>query len=154
MIGQTETLGNSLITKDSGGIFRVIIVAFYAMTILFSIIYFSLTSIDDIEAGRNQVKSTFYIHMAVVLTAIVGLTFIEFYKIHSLAMKIVKLLLVLTVAVFVFLSFKHVTDMIDVNNATTNPGVALIYTFASLTLGFAGVSSLFNMLDMLSTGRG
>ena len=69
-------------------------------------------------------------------------------------MKLIKFGLVATVATFVILSFKHVTNIIDKENARDNSGVALYYTFASLTLGFAGVSALFNLLDMASVTSG
>ena len=96
---------------------------FFGMTLFFSVVYFIIASTE--EVGKADGDATI---------------------IKDSLMKLIRLICVIALVVFVGLSINSVIDLAD--RANNDASVTLVYTFASLTLGFAGLASIVNILEV------
>ena len=119
------------------------------MAIFFAIVYFIVASTDEIANNGNHVKDDLTTYLVVVSALSVILLVMEFYFSLSSGMKMVRLASVVTLFVFIAMSIPKCQDLGSSIQNTTDGGETLVYTFAALTLGFAGVAALVNGLEVV-----
>ena len=130
--------------------FRTINLIFFLMSIFFSIIYFIVASTHETAGGDDDFIKTGLTDNLVVISALsVILLIMEFYFSLSPTLKMVRLAAVVTLFVFIALSIPKAQDLGSNIQQTGGAAQTLVYTFASLTLGFAGVAALVNGLEVV-----
>ena len=122
-------------------------VIFFVLTIFFSLVYFMVASTDEIGGTGDHLKDDITNYLLVVSIFSLILLSMEFY--HSLEghLKLVRFASVIVLIVFAALSIPKVIDM--AKNSKNEVGDTLVYTFAALTLGFAGGAGIINGLEII-----
>ena len=122
---------------------------FFGMTLFFSVVYFIIASTEEVgkaDGDATIIKDSLTKYLIVVSATSLILAMMEFYPMMSRLMKLIRLICVIALVVFVGLSINSVIDLAD--RANNDASVTLVYPFASLTLGFAGLASIVNILEV------
>ena len=120
---------------------------FFMMTLFFSVVYFIIASTEEVGNGSTTIiTDNLTKYLIVVSAASLILLMMEFYPTMSNLMRLIRLVSVIGLVVFVGLSINSVIDLAD--KANNDASITLVYTFASLTLGFAGLASIVNILEV------
>ena len=140
---------SSLGSRSDLGTLRIISITLFVITLLFGMVYFVSASTADVAGNAIDVdvKGSLYLNIGIISGACFALLVMEFYPLLSDLMKFIRLTLVILVVVFVCLSFSLITELAD--NATQSGEDTIVYVFASLTVGFASVAGLLNVLEIV-----
>ena len=129
--------------------FRTMNLIFFLMAIFFSIVYFIVASTDEIANDGDHVKDSLTTYLVVVAALSVILLIMEFYFSLNTGMKTIRLASVVALFVFIAMSIPKCQDLGSSIQSSSDAGETLVYTFAALTLGFAGVAALVNGLEVV-----
>ena len=130
--------------------FRTINLIFFLMSIFFTIIYFIVASTHETAGGGEDFIKTGLTDNLIAVSALsVVLLIMEFYFSLSSTLKMLRLAAVVALFVFIGLSIPKAQDLGASIPTATGAGQTLVYTFASLALGFAGVAALVNGLEVI-----
>ena len=140
--GRLSTMGS----RPERAVFRTMNLIFFLMAIFFSIVYFIVSSTDEVANNGSHLSDDLTTYLVVVSALCVVLLVMEFYFTLTPALKMARLASVVTLFVFIAMSIPKSQDL---GSNLTGGGDALVYTFAGLTLGFAGVAALVNGLEVL-----
>ena len=145
--GRLSTMGS----RPETAVFKTMNLIFFLMAIFFSIVYFIVASTDEVGSNGDHLKDDLTNYLVVISALCVALLVMEFYFSLTSAMKMFRLACVVTLFVFIAMSIPKAQDLGSSlgNNGSNAGGDALVYTFASLALGFAGVAALVNGLEVL-----
>tara|TARA_R110001592_G_scaffold207803_3_gene458777 strand:+ start:671 stop:1147 length:477 start_codon:yes stop_codon:yes gene_type:complete len=131
------------------GTLRIVNITFFIITLFFGLIYFVTAATADVAGNAIDVDVTsgLYLNIGVISATSFILLIMEFYPAITDLMKFVRLCTVVVLVVFVCLCFDPITQLAD--NATGSGEDAIVYVFASLTVGFSAIAGLLNVLEIM-----
>ena len=121
-------------------------VIFFLLAMFFSIVYFIVASTDEVGGSGDHLRDDITTYLMVITALCFVLLVTEFYSSLERSLKLVRLASVVGLIVFVAISIPKVIDM--GSNTGNDAADTLVYTFASLALGFAGIAAILNGLEI------
>ena len=133
--------------RPSDAAFRTANIIFFLMAMFFGVVYFIIASTDEVGSNTaDHLKDDLTTYIILITSMSLILLIMEFYPSLSGLMKVLRLGAVVILIIFVALSIEKVIDLAQ--DADDNAGKTIVYTFAALTLGFAGVAGVINGLEV------
>tara|TARA_R110002110_G_scaffold404798_1_gene623489 strand:+ start:429 stop:890 length:462 start_codon:yes stop_codon:yes gene_type:complete len=127
-------------------VFRTMNLIFFLLAMFFSIVYFIVASTDEVGGNGDHLKDDITTYLMVITALCFVLLVTEFYSSLERSLKLVRLASVVGLIVFVAISIPKVIDM--GSNTGNDAADTLVYTFAALALGFAGIAGILNGLEI------
>ena len=120
----------------------------YAMTVLFALIFIVTVGTEDVDADVDGMKTNAFTYICVVAASALVLFVLEFYPSLNSLMKLFRLGVMALLLIFVCLAINPVLNLADAGGSAGDRTDGIVYAFACLTITFAGLSALLNILEV------
>ena len=145
----TDLHSVSSLGQRPGADMRLATTLLYAMTVLFALIYIVTVGTDEVgDAADAGMHGSPFNYICVVAGAALILFILEFYPSLNALMKLFRLGVLVVLLVFVALAINPVMNLSDAGSGGGTRVEGIIYAFAALTITFAGLSSLLNLIEV------
>ena len=128
-------------------LFRFIIIALYFIIITFCIIYFSMTSIRDIDTDADvNASSDLYKYIIGVFLGTISLLYLDLYDNTTSVLFLFKICIICALFTGCFLSFNELNNVLK---ESAEDGQSLVYSTSGIILGLTAVASVLNLLNIV-----